>query len=107
VWLTRASSRHLLQANLMAMLEKRAERKEVDAVIFGGPVDRGPAEGGKFGAEGAKFMRGWQYQVTGKPAAATVLHDLNVKRIRSGGRRCRLPLPGAAQQPRIWQARYV
>jgi hypothetical protein len=65
------------QANLMAMLEKRAERKDVEAVTFGGPVDRGPADG-------AKFMRGWQYQVTGKPAAAAVLHDFNVKRIKSG-----------------------
>lgn len=69
-----------VQSNVMAMLEKRAERKDVDAVIFGGPVDRGPAES-------AKFMRGWQYQVTGKAAAAAVLHDLNVKRIKSGERR--------------------
>ncbi len=46
------------------------------------PVDRGPAPA----APDPRLLRSWQYQVTGKLAAAQVLADLQAEHIKSGER---------------------
>lgn len=70
-----------MQLGITSMLDQKAEPQEVVALDnYVQPVDRGPA--------GGALVRSWQYQVTGKAAAAAVLADLKVEHIKSGGWAC-------------------
>jgi len=64
---------------LATLLESKAEVQEVVALDnYVQPVDRGPADV-------QRYLRTWQYQVTGKVATAAVLADVKAEHIKHGG----------------------
>ncbi len=65
---------------IASMLDLKAEPQDVVALDnYVQPVDRGPAD--------ARLLNSWQFQATGKVAAAAVLRDLKVELVQSGARR--------------------
>eukprot|EP00798_Chlamydomonas_sp_ICE-L_P029191 gene29191-31091_t len=72
-----------LQLAVASTLDAKAQPEEVvDLDHYVQPVDRGPAFGG---SDVQRLLRSWQYQVSGKVAAASVLTDFAVEHIPHGG----------------------
>ncbi len=70
-----------LQHGVSSLLDLKAEPQDVvNLDSFVQPVDRGPAAA----AEAQRLMRTWQYQVSGKVAAAAVLSDIKAEHIKHG-----------------------
>jgi hypothetical protein len=69
------------------VVDKTERQNERNAVLAGGgfhPVDRGPAGGPAEAADMMQYLKSWQFQVTGKPAAAAVLADVGAEHMKSG-----------------------
>lgn len=73
---THAPCTGFLQVGIASMLDLKAEPQDVVALDnYVQPVDRGPDP---------RVLRSWQYQVTGKVAAAQVLQELKAEHIKTG-----------------------
>lgn len=68
-------------ASITSLLDQKTEAHDVVALDnYVQPIDRGPSA-----AEAQRLMRTWQYQVTGKVAAAAALAELKAGHIKHGG----------------------